>query len=300
MKTEDKRYHENFNEVKSRPKSCALKVKSGQAAATTTIVLLICSVSGSAQTVEGKWTTYNEQSGLPLSVIEITKTENGIEGRIAQIFLEPFQGEDPICSKCTGERKDQKVIGMNFMWDFKSEKEEWSSGKILDPQTGEVYSSKLWMQDVNTLVVRGYGGPLELFYRTQVWRRKGLSSELSPVGTWETIDDQWNKVKSMVELKLIEGELRGFVRKIFLLPSEGTDPICVECKGDLKDTRIVGMKIIWGFRSENSKWVDGKILDPGNGNVYSSSIWLLDDDTLKVRGYLGPFYRSQVWKRNKI
>ena len=47
----------------------------------------------------------------------------------------------------------------------------------------------------------------------------------------------------------------------------------------------------------HTEWVDGKILDPGNGNVYASSIWLIDSDTLKVRGYLGPFYRSQIWKR---
>ena len=39
-----------------------------------------------------------------------------------------------------------------------------------------------------------------------------------------------------------------------------------------------------------------RILDPGNANVYASSIWLIDSYTLKVRGYLEPFYRSQVWK----
>jgi uncharacterized protein (DUF2147 family) len=62
---------------------------------------------------------------------------------------------------------------------------------------------------------------------------------------------------------------------------------------------VVGMKIIWDFKKEGEKWVDGKILDPGNGSVYASSIWLIDSDTLKVRGYLGPFYRSQVWKRTR-
>ena len=57
--------------------------------------------------------------------------------------------------------------------------------------------------------------------------------------------------------------------------------------------------MLWDFKKAGDKWVGGKILDPGNGSTYSSSLWLLDEDTLKVRGYLGPFYRSQVWKRVK-
>jgi Delta7-sterol 5-desaturase len=83
------------------------------------------------------------------------------------------------------------------------------------------------------------------------------------------------------------------------LPHEGSDPICIACNGDLKNSKVVGMKILYDFKWNGSKWEEGKILDPGNGNTYSSSIWLIDSDTLKVRGYLGPFYRSQVWKRVK-
>lgn len=145
--------------------------------------------------------------------------------------------------------------------------------------------------------MRGYAGPLDLFYRTQTWKREGSSSDKTPVGTWQTIDDHWNKVKSVIEIKNVNGELKGFIRKIFMLPHEGTDPVCTECDGDLKNGKVVGMKIIWDFKKQGDKWVDGKILDPGNGNVYASSIWLIDSDTLKVLGYLGPFYRSQVWKR---
>ena len=216
-----------------------------------------------------------------------------------QVLLEPYQGEDPICTKCPAERKNRRVIGMNFLWGFKPDGDSWTSGKILDPESGEIYSGKLWLDDANTLLVRGYAGPLDLFYRTQTWKREGTSTSKSPIGTWQTIDDHWNKVKSVVEIKDVNGELKGYVRKIFLLPHEGTDPVCTECDGDLKNTKVVGMKIIWDFKKEGDKWVDGKILDPGNGSVYASSIWLIDSDTLKVRGYLGPFYRSQVWKRTQ-
>ena len=298
MKTEHKNYHEVFEEVKARPKAGKLRAKNKKTVAAT-ILILVSSAAGHTQSIEGRWITYHEQTGSPLSVIEIVKSGNSIEGRVSQIFLEPYQGKDPICAKCTGERKDKKVVGMNFLWGFKSDENSWTSGKILDPESGEIYSGKLWMKDASTLTVRGYAGPLDLFYRTQTWRREGGSTESTPVGTWQTIDDHWNKVKSIVEIKIENGELRGYVRKIFLLPHEGTDPICTECDGQLKNSKVVGMRIIWGFKKEGDKWVDGKILDPGNGNIYASSLWLIDSDTLKVRGYIGPIYRSQVWRRAK-
>lgn len=297
MKTEHAKYHETFEEVKSRPKSCSLETPPKKSIALCLLLLLSFSTMG--QSVVGKWITYNEQTGSPLSMIEIQETNKSIEGRIIKIFLESDQGEDPVCTKCVGERKGKKVIDLNFLWGFKIDGTSWS-GKILDPESGEIYSGKLWMDGENTMQVRGYAGPLDLFYRTQTWKRDGgMSKEKTPVGTWQTIDDHWDKVKSVVEIKNEDGELRGYIRKIFLLPHEGSDPVCTQCEGVLKNTKVVGMKIIWDFQKTGNKWEGGKILDPGNGNIYSSSIWLIDNDTLKVRGYLGPFYRSQIWRRVK-
>jgi sterol desaturase/sphingolipid hydroxylase (fatty acid hydroxylase superfamily) len=295
MKTEHEKYHENFNEVKSRPKVC--KLKSRKKEAITISILLVCSTFTSAQNVEGKWTTYNEETGSPLSIIEIVKNGNGIEGKVYKIYLEPYQGEDPICSKCKGERKGKKVLNMNFLWGFKKDGTHWSGGKILDPETGEEYNSKLWLEDGNTLKVRGYGGMMDLFYRTQTWKRVVMYQAKTPVGLWNTVDDTWDKEKSQVEIIENEGQLFGYIRKLFLLPHEGTDPVCIQCEGKLKNQKIVGMTILSGFKWNGEKWEQGKILDPGNGNTYSSSLWLMDQNTLKVRGYLGPFYRTQTWKK---
>jgi uncharacterized protein (DUF2147 family) len=264
-----------------------------------TSVMLLSSTILVGQSVEGSWTTYNEQTGSPLSVIDIVKSGNSIEGKVSQIFLEPFQGEDPICTKCAGERKDRKLINMSFLWGFRKDGDEWTQGDILDPRDGEVYSSKLWLEDNNTLKVRGYSGMLDLFYRTQTWQRLGTSQSNSPVGLWNTIDDTWNKVKSEVEIIEKNGELVGYIRKIFLLPHEGKDPVCIACAGTLKNKKIVGMTILNKFKQNGEKWEHGEILDPGNGKVYFASIWLVNNDELRVRGYLGPFYRTQTWRRVK-
>ena len=96
MKTEDKAYHEKFDEVKSRPK---VANNTNKTSITITIILITVTFITNAQTVEGKWTTYNEETGTALSTIEIVKAGNSIEGKVTEIFLEPFQGDDPVCTK---------------------------------------------------------------------------------------------------------------------------------------------------------------------------------------------------------
>ncbi len=243
MKTENAKYHEAFDEVKSRPKSCELK-SPAKKTVVTSIILLLCFSSAFAQSVSGKWMTYNEETGSPLSLIEIKETATSIEGKVVQIFLEPFQGEDPICTKCSGDRKNKKVIDMNILWGFKQADDSWSAGNILDPESGEIYSGKMWLEDENTLMMRGYLG---LFYRTQTWKRDGNSNEKTPVGIWQTIDDHWNKVKSLVEIKNVKGELRGYIRKTYMLPNEGTDPVCTECDGALKNAKVGRNENYMGF-----------------------------------------------------
>ena len=45
-------------------------------------------------------------------------------------------------------------------------------------------------------------------------------------------------------------------------------------------------------------WDGGKILDPNNGKTYSVRLSPIDNGRkLQVRGYIGPFFRTQVWER---
>ena len=45
-------------------------------------------------------------------------------------------------------------------------------------------------------------------------------------------------------------------------------------------------------------WENGKILDPENGKEYRASFTPIESGTkLEVRGYLGPFWRTQTWNR---
>jgi uncharacterized protein (DUF2147 family) len=76
---------------------------------------------------------------------------------------------------------------------------------------------------------------------------------------------------------------------------------CDDCKDDRKGQAIVGMEIIRGVRYEpdDKRWGGGgKILDPENGKEYTVRMVPLEGGKrLQLRGYIGPFYRTQIWQR---
>ena len=120
----------------------------------------------------------------------------------------------------------------------------------------------------------------------------------TPVGRWTTYDDDTKKPKGVVEIWEKDGKLRGkLVKLLNLKPDEDPNPNCDKCEGYRKDKPVVGMTILWNMKKDGEAWKDGKILDPENGKVYTSKAWLEGHDVLKVRGYIGPFYRTQIWKR---
>ena len=126
-------------------------------------------------------------------------------------------------------------------------------------------------------------------------------AQMTPVGTWHNIDDKTGETKA--EIKIVDqgGVLSGRVVK-----SLRNDPTakktCEDCKDDRKDQTIVGMEIIRGVKAEpltEFLWAGGgKILDPENGKEYTVKMVPKEDgQKLQVRGYIGPFYRTQVWLR---
>lgn len=121
---------------------------------------------------------------------------------------------------------------------------------------------------------------------------------LSPEGIWKTIDDETGKAKSLVQIWIDNGELKGKI--IELIEPEEANPKCTECEGELKDAPIIGLQFIWGLKEEDGVWDNGNILDPNNGSVYSSKIEVIEDGAkLDVRGYIGFAFagRSQVWEK---
>ena len=116
-------------------------------------------------------------------------------------------------------------------------------------------------------------------------------------GLWITEDDETGKKKSEV---LIYKEGNTVYGKIInLLLPEDKGKICLNCKGENKNKPIEGLLILKDLILEEDTWEGGTILDPKSGKIYDCYISLEDDNTLKVRGFLGfsLLGRTQIWKR---
>jgi uncharacterized protein (DUF2147 family) len=116
------------------------------------------------------------------------------------------------------------------------------------------------------------------------------------VGKWKSIDDETGKDRSIIEIYEQGDRLFGKVIKTFPFPEEDPDPICNKCSPSdpRHNKKIIGMDILQNMKKSGNSYTEGNILDPKNGKIYTCKIWL-EGTNLMVRGYWGPFYRTQIW-----
>jgi len=125
------------------------------------------------------------------------------------------------------------------------------------------------------------------------------SAQNTPVGLWKTIDDDGKTEKSLVRITDASGVLTGKIEKIFDPAKQAST--CDQCTDERKDKPVLGMVILRNLKQDaddKEVWSGGEILDPNNGKTYKARLKPLDGGKqLQMRGYIGPFYRTQVWQR---
>ncbi|MFT4196518.1 MAG: DUF2147 domain-containing protein [Pseudoxanthomonas sp.] len=147
-------------------------MKSKHRAAVLLAAALFAPLAAWAADPVGRWTTIDDETGKPKSIVEIYKTDQGtLAGKVVQV-LQSDQGPHPRCVKCSGPLKDKPVEGMVILWGLKPDGDQvWSGGNILDPHNGKTYKSKITLiEDGRKLQMRGYIG-FEALGRTQTWVR---------------------------------------------------------------------------------------------------------------------------------
>jgi len=75
-----------------------------------------------------------------------------------------------VCDKCSGEYKNQLILGMMLMRNFHAEGDDWVDGTVVDPENGKEYKGKIWAVGTDRLKMRGYIG-ISLLGRTESWVR---------------------------------------------------------------------------------------------------------------------------------
>lgn len=117
----------------------------------------------------GLWQAFNDQ-GKPTGYIRILEQDGRLRGVVERGL--PTDSEDKRCTACKDQRKNQRMLGMEILWNLHKESDEYQGGEILDPFSGNIYRAKLSLLENGTkMKVRGYVG-LSLFGRTQIWLRE--------------------------------------------------------------------------------------------------------------------------------
>ena len=124
-------------------------------------------------------------------------------------------------------------------------------------------------------------------------------AQMTPVGTWHTVDEKTGEIKSQIVVSEAGGVVSGKIDKL-LRKDAKQDAVCDECSDDRKGKPLLGLEIIRGAKKAADKnvWEDGKILDPENGKNYTLRLTPIEGGKkLEVRGSIGPFGRTQTWIR---
>jgi uncharacterized protein (DUF2147 family) len=140
---------------------------------TISVLLLLSAQSAFAADLSpvGRWRTIDDKTGEQTGVVDIVQSGDELTGRVIKIIPKPGDPADPVCKKCDGPERDQRIVGMMILKGFKRDGDEWDGGTILDPRSGNVYSSELRLDDGGKkLLVRGYIG-ISLIGRTATWIR---------------------------------------------------------------------------------------------------------------------------------
>ncbi|WP_392389972.1 DUF2147 domain-containing protein [Acinetobacter courvalinii] len=126
-----------------------------------------------AQDITGLWQSIDDKTGAPKGIVEIRQEANGTyTGKVVKIT--PRTGYIPkeICVDCPAPYTNKPIIGLDVVTGLKhSEGLNYTSGRILDPNTGKIYSMKAKLSaNGKRLHLRGYLG-ISALGRTQIWIR---------------------------------------------------------------------------------------------------------------------------------
>ena len=132
------------------------------------LLTLFFSASFAHHGVIGKWKTIDDQTGKPISIVEIFENRGRFYGKVTEIF--DSKSRNKTCSNCTGDDKDKPYLGLLVIKGLVKDGNEYNGGKILDPKHGKLYKCYINLEEKDKLKVRGYVG-ISLFGRTQYWQR---------------------------------------------------------------------------------------------------------------------------------
>lgn len=131
-----------------------------------------CAGACAQATPVGVWKTIDDKTKTERAQIRITEAGGVYTAKIEKLLAADAK-PDSVCDKCSDDRKDKPIVGMEIMRGVKRGEGDntWDGGTILDAAEGKVYKVRLQTADGGKkLEVRGYIG-MPMLGRTQTWIR---------------------------------------------------------------------------------------------------------------------------------
>ena len=140
----------------------------------------------------------------------------------------------------------------------------------------------------------------------------GICFAADPVeGFWISVDEKTGKDTAGWEIFVRDGKLYGKILSLADLPQSVKADQCKDSykgfptAGKVSEMNVVGTTWIFGLIPDGrGQWKGGNVIDPNDGSMYGCKITFhaadgkkFRTDTLEMRGTIGPFGRSQFWRR---
>lgn len=119
--------------------------------------LFFSKLAMAAEPITGYWTTIDDETNTPKSVVRVYEYEGKYYARV----IELFKNKDAT-AKIEGS---PKIIGLDIAWNLQKNGDKYTGGEILDPAKGKIYGCEMW-RDGDNLIVRG---KIAFLGRNQTW-----------------------------------------------------------------------------------------------------------------------------------
>lgn len=136
--------------------------------------------------------------------------------------------------------------------------------------------------------------------RTAAWGLAGTLTLLSlPASAAQPVTGDWitEDGKAVIRIADCGASLCGRVVEFLVPPPGGRGQLDIHNPDKAKrDRKVLGMAILTGFEEDDDEW-RGEIYDPKKGKTYRSLLERAAPGRLQVKGCVGPFCQTQIWRR---